>query len=198
MNHKAGGGRNTGGFTFIEMTISIVMFALVSAITIGGMLAYAKVAKSFRAQQRVEETARSFEERLFYGMTDCVNLTVSGGGTVLQLVSPSNVITQYIYVDSDSNNDTIGNNTLFRRVTANSDVGRVPEVTWCSRVTSGTTTLPVFTSITGSARPLVQMVLRSGDRSPNKAANAARVDDLLTGPGYQSFTINTFLTPAAN
>lgn len=195
-----GSGRHRGqrGLTTVEMVVALAVFSLAGLAMAGTMILYGRAAKGLTARTRMEEKARRLVQVLEFEAAEAQSLAVLESGAVLQFMRPDNSLRQFAFVDTDSNANTIGDNHIVERVTIGSDTGATNRLPLCSRVTSGGVTLPVFQRDTAADRMLVNMILRVGDRSPDRASTQRNQDDRETGPGYQSFVINTSLTPGAN
>ena len=185
------------GLTTVEMVVALSVFSLAGLAMAGTMIYYGRAAKGLTNRTRMEEKARRLVQVLEFEAAEAQSLAVLETGTVLQFVRPDNSLRQFAFIDADSNPDTIGDNQIVERVTVDSNTGATPRLSLCSRVTSGGATLPVFQRDTGADRMLVNMMLRVGDRSPDRASAQRREDDRETGPGFQSFVVNTSLTPGA-
>ncbi len=187
--------RKPAGFTTVEVIICVALFAVMGVTVAVAMTLFGRASISIQSQTRIQENSRRFAQELQFESSEAVAAGVIEGGAAMQLIRADNTVVQYAYVDADNNANTINDNAVIRRVTAGSNTGGDVKLSFCSRVTSGAATLPVFSFNTNADRTLIDVVVRSGDR--NTAGNtAARVsDDRETGRGFQSFVVNTSLTP---
>lgn len=169
-------------FTIVELVISLTLLSFISAIVIGGMAQYARQQKVSNSQQRIEESARRIAQRLYMEASNCDAVEVAESGNVLRLGYAFVPNVEYAFVDTDSNPETIGDNTFIRRTTLGSNANGEVLATAVTPVTTGT---PVFALAAGANRELAQMNMRIGDRRfpPDPE------DDAITGPGFQSFVL---------
>jgi Tfp pilus assembly protein FimT len=186
------------GFSTVEVIICVALFAIMGVTVAVAMTLFGRASLTVQSQTRIQDNSRRFAQELQFEASEAQAGGVIESGAALQLIRPDNSVVQYAYVDADSNANTIANNSVIRRTTLGSNANGEPKLTFCSRVTSGGTTLPVFAFNTAADRTLINVVVRSGDR--NTAGNtAARVaDDLQTGRGFQSFVVNTCITPGSD
>lgn len=190
--HKFYRARRRGGFTLIEVIISVALLIMLSVLVVGAMIMHMRLAKANMAQQRMTETSRRLLDEIQTFALDANQISVdagpAGAGTVLTLrkVTPAGgtEIRQYAFINPDANSATIGDNIIVsRRVdTPNATTGDT-KIQYVSPV-SGT---PVFQLSTQSARTLVNINFRIGDRT-NPSNND---DNRFTGPGYQSFLVSS-------
>ncbi len=181
------------GMTLVEVMISLVLMLLLSIITIGGMMMHARMARANLTREQIAESSRRLVSAAQVLALDATVLRVdagpSGANTVLTIETPDpadssvTIIKQFAYIDRDMNPNTIGDNVVVERDT-NSPGATTGKV--IMELCSVVGTKKVFEQPTGTARPLININLRLGDRT-SPAGNA---DNAFTGPGYQSFLIS--------
>ena len=184
--------------SLVEVMIALALMSLLSIITVTGMIMHGRLAKSNHERQRIAEASRRFVDDIQVRALDATILRVdpgpTGAGTVLTIGAPNpstpGVIDyrQYAYIDADGTSSTTEDNRIVLR-SENKPTSTEGELVLdnCSPAAGAG---PVFTMVAGTARPLVNVKLRVGDRTFPASAN----DDRLTGRGYQSFLIYAFLS----
>jgi prepilin-type N-terminal cleavage/methylation domain-containing protein len=188
--------RRSRGFSLVEVMISVALLALLSLITVTGMMFHARMAQSNLAKQKMAEGARRFVEMAQIAVMDATIVKIetgpSGANTVLTIGRPdpanvgSVIYKQYAYIDADGNPATIGDNRIIER-DANEPMSTSGKMLleYCSLNGSSA----VFSQVAAAALPLYQINLRVGDRTyPGNVA-----DNAFTGRGYQSYLINAQL-----
>jgi prepilin-type N-terminal cleavage/methylation domain-containing protein len=182
------------GLTLVETLISVTIFALASGIVFSGMVFMARQQAATVSQQRIENNARRL-------MTALAVETADATGMSVEVATPQNrqrlIINKpgrqvaYQYTNGDGNDNTIADNRISRAEAATGVAlpAFTPVLDWVSPI--GTNRVFALDTQTSATRPLVNVLMRVGDRSTDRASTQRRADDALTGPGYQSFLIDT-------
>ncbi|PKO18673.1 hypothetical protein CVU37_04615 [candidate division BRC1 bacterium HGW-BRC1-1] len=187
----------TRGVTLTEMIVALSIFAMAGIAMASTMVIYARAAKSLTTRTRMEESARRFVQTLEFEAAEAQSVGVLNSGTMLQFIRPDNSVRQYVFANGDGNLNTIGDNQILERVTADTNTGARVRLSLCSQVTSGGATLPVFQQDDTADRTFANLIVRVGDRNTSRNAAVRKTDDLETGPGYQAFVINVSFVPGA-
>jgi prepilin-type N-terminal cleavage/methylation domain-containing protein len=185
------------GLTLIETLISVTIFALASGIVFSGIVFMARHQAAVVGQQRVENLARRLMTEMTVDSADATGMSVvfeANQNTQRLIMNKPNGQVQYIYRNGDGNENTINNNRIFRAEAATGQpLGpEIPQIDLLSPI--GTNRVFSLDTRTSASRPLVNVLVRVGDRSPDQANANRRNDDLFTGRGYQSFLIDLALS----
>jgi prepilin-type N-terminal cleavage/methylation domain-containing protein len=180
------------GFTFVELLVSIGIFSLASAIIFPGIVYMARHQAATTGQQRVENNARRVMTEMISDALDATSIQITSSTAQFEhnlIIRKPNQVVIWRYRNGDGNNATIRDNVVARAEHPTAPVDYLPQLTWVSPV--GAAGAFVMDPRTPSGtRPLVNVLLRVGDRSPVPGDALRDVDDLETGRGYQSFLMD--------
>lgn len=181
------------GVTMVEVFMASSVLVLLSLVTVTGMIAHARMAQSNMSMQRMAEDGRRMLDDMNIAAIDATVIRLdkgpAGNNTVLTFGRPdpavpgATLFTQYAYLDTDKKPATIRDNRIVRRTVDNPNATDGDQVLEYVSPVNGV----VFAQDTTSGKPLFHITARVGDRT--YPANNA--DNALTGPGTQSFVINS-------
>ncbi len=206
------------GMSLTEMLVVTGIALLLVVLVVPAMTGYARAIKGVQSQQRFQQQASLFLQRLSLELTQTHTITfidedhiriaatrgrfVPDAGDISgQRYELLTVLTDLMYLDEDDNPDTIQNNFLVERREVRGPEGTVVEesertiLEMVSPLIVDGEDQPVFrffrSEDAGSLRNFVEMQLQIGDRT-NPSQDQW---DRLTGQGYQGVTIRTVLAP---
>lgn len=213
------------GTSLLEMMISVSLLAIVMGMVIPAMIYYARVSKSVRMQQRMQQEVTLFAQEMNMAMARVFEVNFSNQRVInfgfhqSEFIadatqptgwrfSSNTVATTLVYRDEDDDPATIGDNSLvIIQITTNEagdEVSKREEtlVRYLSPLEDADgNALPIFQRMTDGKRAYVMFQARLGDRVLSRKNLSAEerykvyADDALTGPGYQGLVLQYMFVP---